>query len=96
MRKVTVSALVFAVLFAAAAPAGSQTRPRRVGPAPDVYSESGPRPRAEEEERGAGERPRRGSRWRRVLLEVGLSAATVGRAGRSCTPSRRVIGGSPR
>lgn len=95
MRKVTVSALVFAVLFAAAAPAGSQTRPRRVGPAPDVYSESGPRPRAEEE-RPTGEHPRRGSRWRRVLLEVGLSAATVGRAGRSCTPSRRVIGGFPR
>jgi hypothetical protein len=95
MRKVTVSALVFAVLLAAAAPAGSQTRPRRVGPAPEVYSESGPRTRAEEE-RGAGERPRRGSRWRRVLLGAGLAAATVGRAGRSCTPSRRVIGVSPR
>jgi hypothetical protein len=95
MRKVTVSALMFAVLFAAAAPAGSQTRPRRVGPAPDVYSESGPRTRAEEE-RAPVERPRRGSRWRRVLLEAGLAAATVRRAGRSCTPSRRVIGGSPR
>jgi hypothetical protein len=101
MRKVTISALAFAVLLAAAAPAGSQTRPRRVWPAsaPDTYSESGPRPRAEEsraEERAAGER--RGSRWRRVLFGAGLAAATYGRgrAGRSCTPSRRVIGGQPR
>lgn len=98
MRKVNVSALVLAVLLAAAAPVGSQTRPRRVGPAAapaDVYSESGPRSRAEEE-RAEGERPARRSRWRRVLLEAGIAAATVGRAGRSCTPSRRVIGGSPR
>ncbi|MBV8856303.1 MAG: hypothetical protein JOZ02_05005 [Acidobacteria bacterium] len=95
MKKVTISALAFAVLLAAATPAGSQTRPRRVGPSPDVYSESGPRSRAEEE-RAAGERPRRGSRWRRVLFEAGLAAAAVRGVGRSCTPSRRVIAGAPR
>jgi hypothetical protein len=97
MRKVTVSALVFAVLLAAAAPAGSQTRPRRVGPppAPEVFSESGPRSR--NEERAPGERERKGSRWRRVLFGAGLAAAAYGRAGRnSCTPSRRVFGDSPR
>jgi hypothetical protein len=94
MRQVTISALVFAVLLAAATPAGSQTRPRRVGPAPDVYSESGQRSRAEE--RAEGERAGRGSRWRRALLGAGLAAVARGRAGRSCTPSRRVIDGSPR
>jgi hypothetical protein len=93
MRRVTVSALAFAFLLAAAAPAGSQTRPRRVGPPPEAYSESGPRSRAEG--RVSGERPSRGSRWRRVLLGVGLAAITA-RAGGSCTPSRRDIGGWPR
>lgn len=103
MKKVTVSALAFAFLLAAAAPVGSQTRPRRVNPVPteEVYSESGPRPRAEEsraEERVEGERPRRRSRWRHVLLGAGVAAAVYGarRGGDSCTPSRHVIGGFPR
>lgn len=94
MSKVTVSAFAFAFLLAAAAPAGSQSRPRRVNPAPtEVYSESGPRPRAEGQVEG--ERPARRSRWRRVLLGAGIAVATS-RAGRSCTPSRRVIPGFPR
>ena len=104
MKKVTISALAFAFLLAAAAPAGSQSRPRRVNPAPteEVYSESGPRPRAEESRTGEGvegERPRRRSRWGRVLLGAGIAAAVYGARGgrgRSCTPSRRVIGGFPR
>ena len=93
MKKVTISALAFAFLLAAATPAGSQSRPRRVNTAPEVYSESGPRSRTYE--RVEGERPRRRSRWGRVLLGVGLAAVTT-RVGGSCTPSRRVIGGFPR
>lgn len=93
MRQVTISALAFAFLLAAATPAGSQSRPRRVNPAPYVYSESGPRPGAEG--RVEGERPVRRSRWRRVLLGAGLAVATS-RTGRSCTPSRRVIPRFPR
>ena len=92
MKKVTISALAFAALLAAATPAGSQSRPRRVNPAPEVYSESGPRPIAEG--RVEGERPARRSRWRRLLFEAGLAAATV-RTGGSCTPSRGVLGRLP-
>ncbi len=103
MKKVTISALAFAVLLSAATPVGSQTRPRRVNPAPteEVYSESGPRPRTAErvevsaEERFEGERPRRRSRWRRMLFEAGLAVATS-RVGGSCTPSRGVLGRLPR
>jgi hypothetical protein len=92
MRKVTVSALAFALLLAAAAPARPQTRPRRVGPPPEVYSESGPRSSAED--RAESERPARRSRWRLVLLGAGIAAAAHGVRGgsRSCTPSRHVIG----
>jgi hypothetical protein len=94
MKKVTISALAFAALLAAATPAGSQSRPRRVNPAPteEVYSESGPRSRTYE--RAEGERPARRSRWRRVLFEAGLAAATM-RTGGSCTPSRGVLGRLP-
>jgi hypothetical protein len=96
MKKVTISALAFAFLLAAATPAGSQSRPRRVNPVPtEVYSESGPQPRAEE--RAEAERPVRRSRWRRALLGVGLAAAVSGvHGGRSCTPSRGVLGRLPR
>jgi len=93
MRQVTVPALAFALLLAAAAPAGSQTRPRRVNPVSEVYSESGPRSRTYE--RAEGERPVRRGRWRRLLFEAGLAAAAM-RTGRSCTPSRGVLGRLPR
>jgi hypothetical protein len=99
MRDVAISALFFSILLASASPVCSQTRPRRVGPAPDTFSESGPRARPEErprEVRGGTTRERAGggSRWARTLLGIGI-AVGAGRS-RGCSPSRGRILGLPR
>jgi hypothetical protein len=102
MREVIIPGLLFSILLAPTSLVCSQTRPRRVGPPPEVFSESVPRGRAEERPRAVrGEAPReragRGSRWPRILLGAGIAigAGRVGRS-RSCTPSRWSIGGLPR
>jgi hypothetical protein len=104
MRKISISALLFPVLFAMAMSAGSQTRPRRVSqltttaPASSTEARAQERPRATSERRPeVREGARRESRWPGILLSTALSigASRIGH-GSSCSPSRGAILSGPR
>jgi hypothetical protein len=111
MRKFTISALLFPVLFGLTVSVGSQTRPRRVTqpvdtslvsnnttPASNSEARTQERPRATSERSPASrEGVRRESRWPGILLNTGLSigASRIGH-GSSCSPSRGAILSGPR
>ncbi len=110
MRKFTISALLFPVLFGLTVSAGSQTRPRRVSQPTDTAlvsnnvsapanSEARTQERARATERAPATREgaRRESRWPGILLSTGLSigASRIGH-GSSCSPSRGAILSGPR
>ena len=92
MRKFTISALLFPVLFGLTVSVGSQTRPRRVNQLTSTSSESNSEVRAvasnsevrtQEQPRATSERPpavregvRRESRWPGLLLSAGLAIGT--------------------
>ena len=111
MRKFTISALLFPILFAVTVSVGSQTRPRRVSQPTNSSAESNLEARAQERPRATSERApatsertppfregaRRESRWPGILLGTGLSigAGRIGH-GSSCSPSRGSILQGPR
>jgi hypothetical protein len=107
MRKFTILALLFPVLFAMTVPVGSQTRPRRVNQLVNSSAPSNSEAGAQERPRATSatsERPapiregtRRESRWPGMLLSTGL-AIGLGRIGHggSCSPSRGTILSGPR
>ncbi len=99
MRKFTIFALLFPVLFGLTVTVGSQTRPRRVSPPTNTSLVSNSEVRAQERPRATSERTpatregaRRESRWPAILLNTGLSigASRIGH-GSSCSPSRGSI-----
>lgn len=104
MRRFTISALLFPVLFGLTVSVGSQTRPRRVNQSTNTSSPSNSEARAQERPRATSERSpaaregaRRESRWPAILLGTGLSigASRIGH-GSSCSPSRGAILSGPR
>lgn len=104
MRKFTIPALLFPVLFGLTVSVGSQTRPRRVNlpantsPVSNLEASAAERPRATTERSPATrEGARRESRWPAILLGAGISlgASRIGH-GHSCSPSRGAILSGPR
>jgi hypothetical protein len=107
MRKFTILALLFPVLFAMTVPVGSQTRPRRVNQLTESSAPSNSEARAQERPRATSatserttpvrEGARRESRWPGMLLSTGL-AIGLGRIGHgtACSPSRGAILSGPR
>lgn len=103
MRKLTISALLFPVLFGLTVSVGSQTRPRRVTQpantslATNLEARTQQRPRATERTPAIREGARRESRWPGILLSTGLAigASRIGH-GSSCSPSRGGILSMPR
>lgn len=106
MRKFTLFALLFPILFGLTVSVGSQTRPRRVSQPTNTNtsSVSNSEARAQERPRATSERTpatregaRRASRWPGILLGTGIAigAGRIGH-GSSCSPSRGVLLGGPR
>ena len=100
MRKFTISALLFPILFGLTVSVGSQTRPRRVNQLTDTSVASNSEVRTQERARATSERApavregvRRESRWPGLLLSTGLAigASRIGHHGSSCSPSRGVL-----